>query len=172
MPCRIARLNYTIFHGLVLVFGTSVHVSTISSFTTFLLSFPRASFRYSIQMLWQGRIGWWKVFSQESKEEIKEKYINDRGLTNLIPSRKSKLLFYIIKYRNCFQLKLWDYQRGIKVLSSPLGRKRHRYLIARTFLIWKLSVEPRVPGWHDAKRLMGPSPSSNIFQCSLPRSLI
>lgn len=112
------------------------------------------------------------VFSQESKEEIKEKYINDRGLTNLIPSRKSKLLFYIIKYRNCFELKLRDYQRGIKVLSSPLGRKRHRYLIARTFLIWKLSVEPRVPGWHDAKRLMGPSPSSNIFQCSLPRSLI
>lgn len=38
MPCRIARLNYTIFHGLVLVFGTSVHVSTISSFVTFLLS--------------------------------------------------------------------------------------------------------------------------------------
>lgn len=124
MPCRIARLNYTIFHGLVLVFGTSIRVSTysVSSFVTFLLSFPHTS----------------KLLSRCCDRiilaigEFLKKIYHNRSSTNLIPSKEQLFCNQVWSFSNSFKLKLglernfgtikpnymttWDYQRGIKVL--------------------------------------------------------
>lgn len=122
MPCRIARLNYTIFHGLVLVFGTSIRVSTysVSSFVTFLLLFPHTSKLLSRCCD--------KIILATEEFSTQKRIYHDRSSTNLIPSKEQLFCNQVWSFklklgleRNFGTIKpnymtARDYQRGIKVL--------------------------------------------------------
>lgn len=122
MPCRIARLNYTIFHGLVLVFGTSIRVSTysVSSFVTFLLLFPHTSKLLSRCCD--------RIILAIGEFSTQKRIYHDRSSTNLIPSKEQLFCNQVWSFklklgleRNFGTIKpnymtARDYQRGIKVL--------------------------------------------------------